>query len=113
LDSFLPIGFSRTRIKELANLIAWIFKKHGHGEVVAISVLDKLVATLELILAFVMVQQGGEKLSVEVKLVVVLAGLVLVQQRSYQDEKNNIHQQEDIPPNWLRSQGWFPQHRKF
>lgn len=58
-------------------------------------------------------QQGGEKLSVEVKLVVVLAGLVLVQQRSYQDEKNNIHQQEDIPPNWLRSQGWFPQHRKF
>jgi hypothetical protein len=71
------------------------------------------VATLELILAFVMVQQGGEKLSVEVKLVVVLAGLVLVQQRSYQDEKNNIHQQEDIPPNWLRSQGWFPQHRKF
>lgn len=59
MDSFLPIGFSQTRIKELANLIAWIFKKHGHGEVVAISVLDKLVATLELILAFVMVQQGG------------------------------------------------------
>ncbi|KAJ6935501.1 hypothetical protein NC652_010499 [Populus alba x Populus x berolinensis] len=56
---------------------------------------------------------GGEKLSVEVKLVVVLAGLVLVQQRSYQEEKNNIHQQEDILPNWLRSQGWFPQHRKF
>lgn len=56
---------------------------------------------------------GGGELSVEVKLVVVLAGLVLVQQRSYQDKKNNIHQQEDIPPNWLRSQGWFPQHRKF
>lgn len=75
--------------------------------------LDMVVATLELILAFVMVQQGEEKLSVKVKLVVVLAGLVLVQRLSYQEEKNNIHQQEDILPNWLRSQGWFPQHRKF
>ena len=82
--SSLPIGFSLTRIKELANLVAWILEIHVHGEVVEISVLDKVVATLELILAFVMVQQGEEKLSVEVKLVVVLAGLILVQQWPYQ-----------------------------